>query len=216
MGIYSTIKASIDRRKELRKAQNEWRDKNSHNFTTISSKVPDVIDVGNGTYGNIDIRWFWDKREYLSIGHYCSIAEGVLFLTGGNHPLHTLSSFPFSHYYNTGESYYAPTKGPIVIGDDVWIGLNATILSGVTIGQGAVIGANSVVAKDVPPYAIFAGNRVVKYRFSEEIIDKLIKFDYSKLTPDDIIKNRDLLKEEIDLNFFETDFYKKHLKDKKG
>ena len=212
MGIYSTIKSAINRRKEQRNAQIEWRNKNAHNFTTVSGKVPDVINVGNGTYGNIDIRWFWDKKEHLSIGHYCSIAEGVLFLTGGNHLLDTLSSFPFAHYYDTGESYYAPTKGPIVVGDDVWIGINSTILSGVTIGQGAVIGANSVVAKDVPPYAIYVGNKVVKYRFSEEIIDKLIKFDYSKLTPKDIIDNHNLLKKKIDMDFFETDFYKGHLK----
>ena len=126
----------------------------------------------------------------------------------------TLSSYPFDNYY-TNYSHVAPTKGPIIVGDDVWIGLNSIILSGVTIGQGAVIGARSVVAKDVPPYAVYAGNKVVKYRFNDDIIQKLLKFDYSKLTEltdEDIKRNRELLNKEIDESFFETEFYKNHLK----
>lgn len=67
------------------------------------------------------------------------------------------------------------------MGDDVWIGYGSTILSGVRVGQGAVIGAKSVVAKDIPPYAIYAGTRVIKYRFNEEIIQKLLKIDFAKL-----------------------------------
>ncbi len=212
MSILGLIKDRLDGRKKMNQAKEQWRIKNSHNNTNIIDIFPDVVTVGNGTYGNINIRWFWDKQEHLSIGHFCSIAEGVLFLTGGNHRLSTLSSFPFDAYYDTGKSSLAPTKGPIVVGDDVWIGINSTILSGVTIGQGAVIGAGSVVAKDVPPYAIYAGNRVVKYRFDEDTIRKLLKFDYSKLTGEEIIKNRDLLYKDIDDSFFESDFYKSHLK----
>ena len=149
--------------------------------------ILDVVSVGRGTYGNIDVRWFWGKDERLSIGNYCSIAEGVLFLTGGNHHLDRLSSYPFSHYYHIGE-HTAPTKEPIVVKDDVWIGQNALVLSGVTIGQGAVIGAGSVVAKDVPPYAFYVGNKVVKYRFDEATIIKLLAFDFSILQEDEIIK----------------------------
>ena len=75
----------------------------------------------------------------------------------------------------------ALSKGKIIVEDDVWIGMNAIILSGVKIGKGAVIGAGSVVSKDIPPYAIAVGNpcKVVKYRFSENIINKIkeLKFD---------------------------------------
>jgi len=127
--------------------------------------------------------------------------------------LSAFSTFPFDAYYNTGRSYQAPTKGSIVVGDDVWIGYRSTILSGVTIGQGAVIGACSVVTKDVPPYAIFVGNKVIKYRYPQNIIDKMVKFDFSKLTPDDITKNSYLLDKDVDESFFETDFYKNHLKE---
>ncbi len=193
--------------------KSDWRNKNIHNNTTVRDIFPqEVVDVGNGTYGNIDVRWFWDKEEHLSIGHFCSIAEGTLFLTGGNHFLDKLSSFPFDTYYNTGKSYLAPTKGAIIVKDDVWIGINSTILSGVTIGQGAVIGAGSVVAKDVPPYAIYAGNRIVKYRFDEKTVEKLLKFDYGKLTEKEIIDNTYLLDSKLDDTFFETEFYKSHLR----
>lgn len=195
-----------------------WRKANQHNHTTISESLPphinvhDVVKVGKGTYGHINIRWFWNKDEKLTIGHFCSIAEGVTFLTGGNHTLDTVSTFPFGHYYHVGKPHYAPTKGPIHIGDDVWIGMNAIILSGVSIGQGAVIGAGSVVAKDVPPYAIFVGNKVIKYRFEDSIIRQLLKFDYSQLTSQEIVDYHDLLNGKIDNSFFETDFYQSHLR----
>lgn len=81
------------------------------------------------------------------------------------------------------EEKEAWSKGPIVIGNDVWIGMDSMILSGVTIGQGAVIAAGSVVTKDVPPYAIVGGNpaKVIKYRFEPQIIDRLLKIEFSNI-----------------------------------
>ena len=81
------------------------------------------------------------------------------------------------------------TKGDIIIEDDVWIGYGCTILSGVKIGQGAVIGTRSVVAKDIPPYAIYAGNKIIKYRFSNKVIEKLLKIDFSKINEKCIREN---------------------------
>ena len=83
-----------------------------------------------------------------------------------------------------GESLEGTSKGDIIVADDVWIGYRATILSGVHIGQGAVIAAGAVVTKDVPPYAIVGGvpARVIKYRFPEEMVGELMRIDYSKLT----------------------------------
>ena len=85
----------------------------------------------------------------------------------------------------------AISKGDIIVDDDVWIGYGATILSGVHIGQGAVVAAGAVVTKDAPPYAIVGGvpARVIKYRFSPEVIEQLLKLDYSKLT-DNMIRER--------------------------
>ena len=108
-------------------------------------------------------------------------------MLGAEHDYRRVSTYPFkARYLNKSEN---SSKGNIIVKDDVWIGFNCTILSGVTIGQGAVIGANSIVAKDVPPYAIYVGNQVIKYRFNKEIIEKLLKIDYSKLSKESIEQN---------------------------
>ena len=112
-------------------------------------------------------------------------------MLGGEHNYRNLSTYPFkAKFFNQPES---ENKGDIIVQDDVWIGYGVTILSGVTIGQGAVIGAKSVVAKDVPPYSIFCGNKVIKYRFSNDIIEQLLKIDFSKIDDDFIKNNSELL-----------------------
>jgi serine acetyltransferase len=88
------------------------------------------------------------------------------------------------------------------LGDDVWLGENVMVLSGVKIGKGAVVAAASVVVKDVPPYAIVGGNpaKVIKYRFSPEIIEKLMVTDLTKLSANSIKENIDLLYSELNEN----------------
>ncbi len=149
----------------------------------------DRIDVGRYTYGEINAEINSNRSEKLIIGDFCSIARGVKFIVSSEHPYHGLSTYPFKfHVLKLGEE--ATSKGDIVVKDDVWIGLDAIICSGVTIGQGAIVGAGSVVTKDVPPYSIVAGNpaQVVNYRFPDEIIKKLLKFDFSLLSEDKIKK----------------------------
>lgn len=139
------------------------------------------IKAGIHSYGCINFLSFGKENELLLIGNYCSIASSVFFILGGNHDYSVLSTYHLFYSKNhTDDSY---SKGPIIVKDDVWIGFGATILSGVTIGQGAIVGAKSVVTKDVPPYAIVCGNpaRIVKYRFSPSVIDKLENIDYSKI-----------------------------------
>ena len=164
--------------------RNKWHKKNLHNRTYVKNIFPiDKVEVGNQTYGALRVFSFGNPNEKLKIGHFCSIASEVCFLLGGGHKMTCLSTFPFEKLiFNV--PYEATTKGPIIVQDDVWIGHGCIILSGVTIGQGAVIGAGSVVSKDIPPYAIFAGNRIIKYRFEQTIIQKLLKIDYSKLPTD--------------------------------
>ncbi len=90
-----------------------------------------------------------------------------------------------------------------MVDDDVWIGYGATILSGVHIGQGAIVGANALVTKDIPPYAIAGGTpaKLIKYRFEERIINELLKVDFDSLTDDMIIDNiDDLYKEMTDIS----------------
>ncbi len=176
------------KRNKLKKRRELWRRKNAHNFTYLKEyNHSDKIEVGNGTYGEIDAKFAGDGNYKLIIGNYCSIANGVKFIVSMEHQYKCLSSYPFMVYY-FGFENEAKSKGNIIIKDDVWICENALILSGVTVGQGAIIGAGAVVTKDVPPYAIVGGNpaKVIKYRFDDEIKEKLLKLDYSKLTNESI------------------------------
>lgn len=124
--------------------------------------------------------WIGDR---LIIGRFCQIAAGVEFMmNGANHQMNAVSTFPF--YTLEGwdmeppEMKDLPIKGDTVIGNDVWIGQNALILPGVHVGDGAIIGANSVVGKDVSPYTVVAGNpaRVIRNRFDDELTGLLLRF----------------------------------------
>lgn len=169
----------------------KWRKKNKHNQTHIQKKFNiHKVKVGKGTYGDLCVYNFGNKDEKLEIGNFCSIGPEVKFLLSGEHNYKNFSTYP-SNMLNS------ICKGKISIKDDVWIGFGAIILSGVTIGQGAVIGAGSVVAKDVPPYAIFVDNDVRKYRFSQNVIKKLLNIDFSKFDEYDIRElNKEIVTEE--------------------
>ena len=134
--------------------------------------------IGNYTYGRPQISQ-WDDSTTLSIGRFCSIATGAKILLGGNHRTDWVSTYPFPEFFvqHANISEYCPSKGNVSIGNDVWIGMDAMVLSGVTVGDGAVIAAGAVCTKDVPPYAIVAGNpgRIVRYRFKDEVIAALLK-----------------------------------------
>lgn len=186
-----------------RKINKLWRSKNKHNSTTIvlydnNVKSLDNVHVGRYTYGEIK-PFIFSKDYHLRIGSFCSIAPNVCFVVSGDHHLDHLTSFPFYSKCIDGRSE-AISKGDIVIEDDVWIGVNATILSGVKIAQGAVVAAGAVVTKDVPPYAIVGGNpaKVIKYRFDEATIKKLLKIDFDKIDDEYIKNNLDSLYEKID------------------
>lgn len=120
--------------------------------------------------------------DKLRIGRFCSIACGAKFLfNSANHTLGSLSTYPFPLFYEAWEHGMSPAeawdnKGDIVIGNDVWIGYEAVILAGVTVGDGAVIGARAVVTKDVPPYTIVGGvpAKSIRKRFSEAETARLL------------------------------------------
>ena len=125
------------------------------------------------------------NNDKLIIGKFCQIASGVEFvMNGANHQMNAVSTFPF--YTLEGWDMEPPAmadlplKGDTVIGNDVWIGQNSTIMPGVHIGDGAIVGANSVVGKDVSPYTIVVGNpaNVLRKRFDDEMIELLVKFKW--------------------------------------
>jgi acetyltransferase-like isoleucine patch superfamily enzyme len=149
----------------------------------------DSINIGRYTYGCP--RVLWGGMAKLSIGAFCSIGQCVTVYLGGEHHTDWPSTFAFKEKFNGHTVTTRSTKGNVTIGNDVWIGQSATILSGVTIGDGAVIGALAVVAKDVPPYAVAAGNpvRVIRYRFTEDQIARLMKLQWWNW-PDKVIQKR--------------------------
>ena len=165
----------------LARHQAAWRKKNAHNWTQAVNRFPlEKVTVGVRTYGDICYRYFGNENEFLKVGSCCSIGGYVTFLGGGNHSFKFLSSFPFArHVY--GLSTGSDSRGGIEVGDDVWIADGVLVLSGVRIGQGAVIAARSVVTKDVPPYAIWMGSGVKKYRFDESVRNKLSCLDLTKI-----------------------------------
>jgi acetyltransferase-like isoleucine patch superfamily enzyme len=140
-----------------------------------------VAVVGEHSYGSIAPRYFGAPGGYrIYVGKYCSIADRVEAFLGGYHRPDWVTMYPFPAFPIgkdvKDKATHSVARGDVVIGHDVWIGSRVTIMSGVRIGDGAVVGAEAVVTKDVPPYAIVAGNpaRVVKYRFDEETIRDLL------------------------------------------
>ncbi len=176
-----------------------WRTKNPHNETVPKRLFPiDIVTVGKYSYGLLDVYTWGAKEERLEIGSFVSIASGVKFLLGGNHRTDTLLTFPVKVKFFK-EKREATSKGPIIVEDDVWIGMDAMILSGSRIGRGAVIGAMTVVAGEVPPYSIVVGNpgRVISRRFEGETTRLLCSLPLKKITSEFILMNETLFTSEM-------------------
>jgi len=154
-----------------------------------------IFEIGKYTYGRPQVFSFGVTNK-LIIGKFCSISAGVTIFLGGNHRTDWMSAYPFMDFLDEwpeaeGITGHPSSKGDVIIGNDVWIGYGATILSGVRIGDGAVIGARAVVTSDVEPYCVVAGNpaRLINKRFDEEIIRKLLEMKWWDWPNEKIRKN---------------------------
>lgn len=172
------------------------------NFITRSN-----IIVGDYTYydDEDDVRNFEKNVLYhfdflgdkLKIGKFCQIASRVKFLMNGMfHSMSGITTFPFAIFSKDCSSAYPPHfrypfKGDTIIGNDVWIGYNVTIMPGIRIGDGAIIGTNTLVTKDVEPYTIVGGNptRVIRKRFDDVTIEKLLKIQWWHWPIEKILQN---------------------------
>jgi len=152
-----------------------------------------VVLVGEHTFGAPRIL-SWGKDDRLIIGKYCMFANNVIVVLGGEHDLSRVTCYPLRSRINRlREDIDTTNKGPIVIGNDVWIGVGSFILSGVTIGDGAIVGAGAVVTQSLPAYAIAGGvpAKVLRFRFSEDQIEKLLKIAWWNWHDDKIRANLD-------------------------
>jgi acetyltransferase-like isoleucine patch superfamily enzyme len=141
------------------------------------------VVIGPHSYGTFRVRIGKGERGRVQIGDYCSIAQGVEFSLGGNHRVDWVSTYPFRVILGMEGAWtdgHPRPEGEIVVGNDVWIGAEALILPGVTIGDGAVIAGRAVVTRDVAPYAIVGGvpAREIRRRFSDEQIKGLLELQW--------------------------------------
>ena len=176
------------------KFRRKWHALNAHNGTYAACVFDEtLVSIGRKTYGPLWVLTS-NREARLTIGNFCSIASNAAFILSSEHRAGNISTFPFRVKYGYADCE-ALSKGDIVVDDDVWIGYGATILSGVHIGQGAVVAAGAVVTKDVPPYAVVGGvpAKVIKYRFGPEMIGELLKVDYSQLSDDMVREHIDEL-----------------------
>lgn len=159
------------------------------------------VEMGKRTYTGP-----WNMIFYAKIGAYCSISYGVT-IGAPEHNYRRMSTHPFIYDSKFGVAHEDTNirnerfAKPVEIGNDVWIGANCTILRGVKIGDEAVIAANAVVTKDVPPYAIVAGvpAKVLKFRFCHELVAKLQELQWWNWDDERLKRNVDILKSEVTL-----------------
>ena len=163
------------------------------------------IEIGDYTYYHDfddplgfekNVRYFFPfENDRLVIGRFCAIAHGATFImNGGNHRTDGIATYPFGIFgagWAEAMPETWPTKGDLVVGHDVWIGYEATLLAGITVGHGAVIGAKSVVTGDVPPYAIMAGNpaRPIRRRQPPKAIARLLDLAWRNWPIDHITRH---------------------------
>lgn len=179
-----------------------------------------TIEVGDYTYyHDFETVYNFEKNvkyhfefmgDKLIIGKFCMIASDVTFImNGAAHLVEAVSAYPFAIFGGAwskamdGKTY--PNKGNTVIGNDVWIGYKATIMAGVQIGDGAIIGTNATVTKDVPPYTVVGGNpaKIIKQRFSDEKIKELLEIKWWDWDIERITANIEYLTGETE-NFLST------------
>lgn len=182
--------------------QKKWKSLNTHNYTSVGNNVFPLqnVKVGSYTYGVLNVYSLYiQPSEKLKIGHFVSIAPNVQFLLGANHQTDTITTYPLFSRFIKYDKIDALSKGEIIIEDEVWLGTNSVIISGVCIGKGAIIASGSIVTKNVPPYSIYGGNpaKLIKMRFSEDIIEELLDFNLMDIPTKIIIENIDLFYKKI-------------------
>jgi acetyltransferase-like isoleucine patch superfamily enzyme len=179
------------RQKIIKRGKKKTREDKCFQINTkFTEKYPDY-NIGVGTYG-MPLVHDWNEGTTLDIGSYGSIASNVQIFLGGHHRVDWVTTFPFPAFLSEHEDItdYSVTSGDVNIGSDVWLCSNSIILSGVSIGHGAVVANAAIVTKNVEPYSIVGGNPAVhlKYRFSAPIRERLLAVEWWNF-PHEILAN---------------------------
>lgn len=157
---------------------------------------PDMYSFGVGSYGLPKVH-DWNEGSTLKIGAFCSIAANVEIFLGGHHHLNWVTTYPLATMLATSDPIpqYGYSRGDVLIGNDVWLCSNSIVLSGVSIGNGAVVAAGSIVTHNVEPYSVVAGNpaRHIKWRFDESTRRKLLDIAWWNWSIDEITAQSELL-----------------------
>ena len=155
-----------------------------------------TVEADRFTYGQGNIKIVTNfPGKKVKLGKYCSVAADVQAFLGGNHRVDWITTFPFGHT-STSEinvskvDGHPGTNGDIIIGNDVWLGTGCVLMSGITIGDGAVVAAHSHVVKDVAPYTLVGGNpaKLIRYRFNDEVIEQLLATEWWSLSEKQLTK----------------------------
>lgn len=190
---------------KLNSFKRKWIRANKHNGTIPNNEFDfDTASVGNYSYGELNVVSL-NNKSHLRIGNFVSIAQNVVFMLDVEHFTNHISTFPFRVKVLESVKDEAHSKGDIVIGDDVWIGYGATVMSGVHVGQGAVIATGAVVTKNIPPFEVWGGvpAKFIKKRFPDEMIEDISKVDFSALTPDIVREMESILYTPVDHSIVE-------------
>ena len=158
------------------------------------------IETGDYSYGVGNIQLLFAGNDKVRVGKFCSIAACCNIYLQADHRTDWITTYPFGRTEHEPFQSFDPighpkSNGDVIIGNDVWIAANVTIMSGVSIGDGAVIATNSHVVKDVEPYSIVGGNpaKFIKYRFPQEIRTRLLTLKWWDWSEDKIRENLHLL-----------------------
>jgi len=205
ISIFRLIFEKIKKRKIHRDYMQRWNLKNNHNNVVPKNSLDmNRVTIGSYSYGALELFTYNQKNttDILKIGNFVSISSNVKFFLDEHHQSKTFTTFPLkSIFFGIQSTDDAISKGSIIVDDEVWIGANSTIMSGVHIGKGAIVATGSVVVSDIPPYSVVGGTpaKLIKFRFDQELIDKLITINLIDIPKTIIENNMKLFYKEINL-----------------
>lgn len=180
---------SLFSRLKLQRKINKLRNKPQRSLKKFKEKYP-KFSIGKNCYGTPIIKNQLAESR-LEIGSYCSIAKNVQIYLGGQHRTDWITTYPFPAFFAEAQhiKQYEVTRGDVIIGSDVWLCENCRILSGISIGHGAVIANGAIVTKDVAPYEVVGGNpaKHIRWRFDEDTRKALLEIAWWNWAEEDIL-----------------------------